>query len=411
MKIIHTADIHLGNVFHRHTRVAEHRHFFRWLLDTLRTEQPDALIIGGDVFDGPNPGAEVQRVFYDFLTEAALENPGMQVVVIAGNHDSGARLEASEELLRLHRIYVRGTIRRTPDGSPDFDHYILPLSPRGSDTAAVVCFALPFLRPSDYETGLNTAEGIRFYLRHMEQRLKKSDFRSLPTVLAAHFYANGAAVNENEHSERLVVGGQDMVEVGSMGKTYGYVALGHIHRAQTVGGCDNVRYSGSPLALSFGERDYRRSVTLVDIDARGRTEIHTLPYTPLCTLLSIPERGALDPEELLRRIAALPEAAEEEDPATFPYLELNVKISRPEPELRHRISEALKGKAVRFCRVTSAAARDEREKETALPNIDRKLERLAPIDIARNHYRDLYGQEMPQALIERFAEAESSIDK
>lgn len=90
MKIIHTADWHLGNVFHRHNRVAEHRHFFGWLRDTIVQQQPDALIVSGDIFDGPNPAAEVQRLFYDFLTHLSVEHPGMSIILIAGNHDSGA---------------------------------------------------------------------------------------------------------------------------------------------------------------------------------------------------------------------------------------------------------------------------------------------------------------------------------
>ena len=114
MKIIHTADWHLGNVFHRHHRVAEHRHFFGWLRDTIVAQQPDALIVSGDIFDGPNPSAEVQRLFYDFLTHLSVEHPGMSIVLIAGNHDSGARLEAGEELLRMHNIYVRGTVKANP---------------------------------------------------------------------------------------------------------------------------------------------------------------------------------------------------------------------------------------------------------------------------------------------------------
>ncbi len=206
----------------------------------------------------------------------------MSIVLIAGNHDSGARLEAGEELLRMHNIYVRGTVWKDAEGEPYFERMILPLAPRGSNTAEVVCFALPFLRPADYPTGLSVQEGIRHYLTNLDKRLKKTEFKRLPVMVAAHFYANGALIQEQEHSERLVVGGQDMVEVGAMGKNYAYVALGHIHRAQAVGDCANVRYAGSPLALSFSERDYKRSVQLVEIDEKGRVQATALPYSPLC---------------------------------------------------------------------------------------------------------------------------------
>ena len=157
MKIIHTADLHLGNVFHQHSRVEEHRHFFQWLLQTLREETPDALIISGDIFDTPNPSVEVQRLFFDFLTDCTDQNEGMQVVIIAGNHDSGARLETAEALLQQHNIYVRGTVHRTGD-SYDFERNILPLSTRHSSEAAVVCYALPFLRAIDYPHGMSVEE-------------------------------------------------------------------------------------------------------------------------------------------------------------------------------------------------------------------------------------------------------------
>ena len=198
MKIIHTADLHLGNVFHQHSRVAEHRHFFQWLLQTLSTEKPDALIISGDVFDSPNPSVEVQRLFFDFLTQCTSENEDMQVVVIAGNHDSGARIEAAEELLRQHNIYVRGTVQRKEDVY-DFERNILPLSPRDTSEAAVVCYALPFLRPMDYPHGMSVEEGIKYHLQQMDKWHKGSDFKKLPVVVAAHFYAVGAFVNEQEH--------------------------------------------------------------------------------------------------------------------------------------------------------------------------------------------------------------------
>ncbi|MCF0235373.1 MAG: exonuclease subunit SbcD, partial [Bacteroidaceae bacterium] len=95
MKIIHTADLHLGNVFHQHSRTAEHQHFLDWLRQTLTSEAADALIISGDVFDTHNPSAEAQRMLFDFLLQATEENEGLQIVVVAGNHDAGARLEAA----------------------------------------------------------------------------------------------------------------------------------------------------------------------------------------------------------------------------------------------------------------------------------------------------------------------------
>lgn len=412
MKIIHTADWHLGNVFHRHNRVAEHRHFFGWLRDTIVQQQPDALIVSGDIFDGPNPAAEVQRLFYDFLTHLSVEHPGMSIILIAGNHDSGARLEAGEELLRLHNIFVRGTVWKDAEGETYFERMILPLAPRGSDTAEVVCYALPFLRPADYPAGLSVQDGLRHYLTNLDKRLKKTAFKRLPVVVAAHFYAHGALIQAHEHSERLVVGGQDMVEIDTMGKAYAYVALGHIHRPQAVGNCANVRYAGSPLALSFSERDYKRTVNLVEIDTQGHVETTSLFYTPLCALVSLPERGALDPQEALSRLRSLPDAQPDDDREAYPYVEMNIRLAQPEPELRRRIGEIIEHKAVKFCRITTSTFREQSaQDDTQRPAVENSLHSQAPIDIAKQYYTARYGNEMPEALAERFNIAVNSIDK
>ena len=412
MKIIHTADWHLGNVFHRHNRVAEHRHFFGWLRDTIVQQQPDALIVSGDIFDGPNPAAEVQRLFYDFLTHLSVEHPGMSIVLIAGNHDSGARLEAGEELLRLHNIFVRGTVWKDAEGETYFERMILPLAPRGSDTAEVVCYALPFLRPADYPAGLSVQDGLRHYLTNLDKRLKKTAFKRLPVVVVAHFYAHGALIQAHEHSERLVVGGQDMVEIDTMGKAYAYVALGHIHRPQAVGNCANVRYAGSPLALSFSERDYKRAVNLVEIDTQGHVETTSLFYTPLCALISLPDRGALDPQEALSRLRSLPDAQPDDDREAYPYVEMNIRLAQPEPELRRRIGEIIEHKAVKFCRITTSTYREQSaQDDTQRPAVENSLHSQAPIDIAKQYYTARYGNEMPEALVERFNIAVNSIDK
>lgn len=412
MKIIHTADWHLGNVFHRHNRVAEHRHFFGWLRDTIVQQQPDALIVSGDIFDGPNPAAEVQRLFYDFLTHLSVEHPGMSIILIAGNHDSGARLEAGEELLRLHNIFVRGTVWKDAEGETYFERMILPLAPRGSDTAEVVCYALPFLRPADYPAGLSVQDGLRHYLTNLDKRLKKTAFKRLPVVVAAHFYAHGALIQAHEHSERLVVGGQDMVEIDTMGKAYAYVALGHIHRPQAVGNCANVRYAGSPLALSFSERDYKRAVNLVEIDPQGHVETTSLFYTPLCALVSLPDRGALDPQEALSRLRSLPDAQPDDDREAYPYVEMNIRLAQPEPELRRRIGEIIEHKAVKFCRITTSTYREQStQDDTQRPAVENSLHSQAPIDIAKQYYTARYGNEMPEALVERFNIAVNSIDK
>ena len=403
MKIIHTADWHLGNVFHRHHRVAEHRHFFGWLRDTIVAQQPDALIVSGDIFDGPNPSAEVQRLFYDFLTHLSVEHPGMSIVLIAGNHDSGARLEAGEELLRMHNIYVRGTVWRDAEGEPYFERMILPLTPRGSNTAEVVCFALPFLRPADYPTGLSVQEGIKHYLTNLDKRLKKTEFKRLPVMVAAHFYAHGALIQEQEHSERLVVGGQDRVDADIMGEGFSYVALGHIHKAQQVS--TNTYYAGSALPMSFSERFYHHGVEMVEIGEDGETVVSHLEYNPLRHLLTIPAKGSAVPATIMDEICKLPEREKKDNGEAWPYLELRVLEEQPEPNFLHEVTEALSTKAVLFCRMTRETPKTSSPTSETTGSIE-AIRNLTPMEMAQMVFDSRYGSEMPDSLRLRFEQAE-----
>ena len=287
MKFIHTADWHLGNKFHGHERTDEHRHFLDWLLGMLCQQQPDALLIAGDIFDTANPPAAAEQMLYDFFAEATRRLPGLQIVAIAGNHDSAPRLEAPAALLKPHNIYIRGTVPRTEHDQPDYDHFLLPLSTRHNSEAVCVCYALPFLRSCDYPAGMSAAEGLSLYFSNIRTPPRKSAFAGLPAICLAHFYATGAEICAEEHSERLVVGGQDCVPAEVLGKGIAYAALGHIHKAQSVGE-GAAYYPGSPIPLSFSEKYYRRGVNLVEISAEGETTVTRLDYTPLRQVVTIP---------------------------------------------------------------------------------------------------------------------------
>ncbi len=406
MKILHTADWHLGNVFHGHHRQDEHRHFLDWLLTTLRIQQPDALIIAGDVFDSANPPASAERQFYDFLMEAEAAVSGLQIVVTAGNHDSAGRLEAPAEMLRRHNVFVRSLIYRHPEtDEPEFDHYLLPLSSRTGEVAEVVCFALPYLRPSDYPTGLSVQEGIAWYLDHFCRRLRKSDFRGLPVVVAAHFYAAGAEIVEGEHSERLVVGGQDCVEAGRVDCGAAYTALGHIHKAQRVSGvASEMHYAGSALPMSFSERRYRHGVQCVEIDAEGQTHVSRLDYQPLRSLVSIPSQGAATPQAVFDAIAALPRREKGDAGNDWPYLEIRVLETQPQPGLMHEVAEALADRAVRFCRMVRELPAASASTSDSIKSLD-SLRALSPLEMAHRVFSSRYGEQMPQEMERRFKEA------
>jgi len=405
MKILHTADWHLGNSFHGHDRTEEHRYFLDWLLGVLRDRLPDVLVVAGDVFDSANPSAASERMLYDFLSEAVGQVPGLQVVLTAGNHDSAGRLEAPATLLKAHNIYVRGTVHRTAEGQPDFDYYLLPLSRRTDSEAEVVCIALPYLRSCDYPAGLSTEEGLRYYYENCLRRLRKSDFKGLPVISAAHFYAAGAEVCSGEHSERLVAGGQDCVSADVAGRDVCYVALGHIHKAQRVGGSGAVHYAGSALPLSFSEKHYRHGAQWVEIDAEGGVSVSRLTYEPLRRLVSVPESGAASPQEVLAALESLPRRGKDDDGAAWPYLEIRVLEQQPEPSFVNEVNRALEDRAVRLCRIVrelpaSETQRDERSIEL--------LRRITPLEMAQYAYENRYRAPLPPELEARFRRAEAA---
>lgn len=410
MKIIHTADWHLGNTFHGHNRTDEHAHFLAWLLDTLEQQMPDALIISGDVFDSANPPAAAERQLYDFLLEATRRVEGLQIVLTAGNHDSAGRLEAPAELLRLHNIYVRGVSRRNEaTGEPDFDHYLLPLSRRTDAEAQIVCLAVPYLRPADYPAGFTTTEGIAWFLDNLIRRLRKSPFKGLPVITAAHFYATGAEVCDNEHSERLVVGGQDCVEARKVDCGAAYTALGHIHKAQRVGNTrSEMHYAGSALPMSFSERHYRHGVQWIEINEYGKATVKRLCHTPLRGLISIPERGSATPEEVFAAIAALPKREKHYDSDTLPYLEIRVEERQPQPSLMHEVAQALEERAVHFCRMVREVPQENDKAQKENESL-KTLRSILPKEMARRIFENRYHAEMTEEMLKRFLQAEEAV--
>ena len=411
MKILHTADWHLGNTFHGHSRLDEHRHFLKWLLQTLREKQPDALLVTGDVFDSANPSAAAEELLYDFLLRATLEVPGLQIVLTAGNHDSAGRLEAPAALLKTHNIYVRGTIHYTTKGEPDFDYYLLPLADRQTGQASCVCMALPYLRGGDYPAGMTPEEGLRFFFSQLHARLRKSNYKGLPIVVAAHFYAAGADICKDEHSERLVVGGQDCVEADVVGQNVSYAALGHIHKAQQVRGGEATYYAGSALPMSFSELNYKHGVQFVDIDPQGEALVEFVEYAPLRGLVTIPAKGrAVSADALFDCINNLPKRDKKNtDSLTWPYLEIHVEEAQPQPTLMHDVMEALQDRAVHFCRMLRVRPENKKgdsANDVNTPSAD-TLANINPLELARRNFEARFNSEMPEELVTRFKQAEA----
>ena len=402
IRILHTADWHLGQTFFGYDRTQEHEHFLDWLAGVLTKNKIDVLIVAGDVFDVSNPSAASQRMFYRFIHRVTTENPRLQLVVVAGNHDSAARLESPLPLLQEMRTEIKGIVRKQ-NGKIDYEHLLVELKNAAGEVEAL-CLAVPFLRQGDYpvvETEGNPyAEGVKeLYARLLKYALKKrTDGQAL--VAVGHLLATGSEIAEKDHSERIIIGGLESVPPESFPEQIVYTALGHIHKAQRVSGRENIRYAGSPLPMSFAEKHYHHGVVKVTLDEGWAVEIEKLEYTPLVRLLSIPATEAAAPDEVLDELRGL-ELPEDEP---MPYLEVKVKLSEPEPMLRQQVEEILEGKPVRLARIVSfyrQAAEGSVEEEVLTAG----LQEMNPLQIVKATFENGYQTEMPEELVNLFQEA------
>jgi exonuclease SbcD len=322
-----------------------------------------------------------------------MENPDLQIIIIAGNHDSAARLEAPNPLLESMNVSVRGIIKRTDEGEIDFSHLIIPLRKGG------YCLAVPYLRQGDYPDAGTYAQGVqKMYETLYEQVKDKNEL----VIAMGHLQATGSEISENDRSERTIIGGLECISPDSFAQGIAYTALGHLHRVQRVSGRENVRYAGAPLPMSFAERNNKQGITFVEIS--DSLKIERIEFEAPVKLLSIPAKPA-SLDEALDEIAALPEGEINE---ASPYLEIKILVTEPEPSLRHRIEEALQTKSVRLARV--AAVIPKRETETQTISYE-QLQTINPMDIATDIYRRRFGgEDMPEKMKTLLQEVISQIN-
>ncbi|MDD5581050.1 MAG: exonuclease subunit SbcD [Methylobacter sp.] len=267
LSLFHTADWHLGHYLHGVSRQFEHQRFLDWLLGELLSKQADALIVAGDIFDSANPSAAAQARFYEFLVKTRTRQPDLDVILIGGNHDSASRLDAPSPILNALGVKIVGGLMRDDQGGIDWDRLIVPLTNKSGEITAW-CGAMPFLRNADLPAGEQGSDsliaGVTMLYAELIAQLQKKSTPGESLILTGHCYmVNGCL---SELSERKILGGnQHALPVELFPDNIAYVALGHLHLAQRVGLNEHIRYSGSPIPLSFDEAGYTHQVVQVDI--------------------------------------------------------------------------------------------------------------------------------------------------
>ena len=352
VRFLHTSDWHLGQFFYNHSRQYEHEQFLAWLLEQIKEKQPHALLIAGDIFDVINPASAAQKQLYQFLADAHDIAPHMQTLMIAGNHDSGYRIEQVEPLLEKYNAKTVGVIHKNADSQVDLDRLLVPIYDENQQTIAW-CLTLPFLRPAEI-TGFNdqtanSQNAIAYLHQQLISEAKKRKTADQALILMSHAHMQGGETSDSERP--IIIGNEEALSTALFDEVIDYVALGHLHKPQKVGQ-ENIRYSGSPIPLSFSEINYKHQVVEVSIDPTQNDESR-FQFEPIYIPRSVQLhkiKGELN--EVFAQLKAL--ATGEIDNIDYrEYVDIEYHtLTPPQPNLRQQFEDALPKNRYRLVRIS-----------------------------------------------------------
>ena len=288
MKILHTSDWHLGQSFFTQSRKYEHQCFLTWLLDLIAREQIDALIVAGDIFDTGAPPSYAREMYNQFVVD--IQQRGCRLVVLGGNHDSVAMLNESKPLLARLNTYVIAST------GLELDEQVVELPAREGNPGAVLC-AVPYIRPRDVlqsqagDSGTDKRQALGGAIKAHYASLyalavakRKAAGGELPIIATGHLTAVGATTSESTRD--IYIGTLEAFAADGFPPA-DYIALGHIHRPQIVAKSEHIRYSGSPIYLSFDELNSSKQVVIVEFDGAERKSITPVDipvFQPMTTI-------------------------------------------------------------------------------------------------------------------------------
>lgn len=394
MRLLHTADWHLGHHLHGHDRSFEQGCFLDWLSELIRVRQIDGLLVAGDVFDTANPSAASWQLFYRFLARLRAEVPHLNVVVIGGNHDSPSKLDAPHELLKAFELHLVGAISRHADGALDVERLIVPLKDK-QGTIQAWCAAVPYLRSADLrweeqdEEGDRLVAGVRALYREVLAAIEARRTPEQAVIALGHAYLVKGELSQL--SERKVLGGNQHALPLDIFTGADHVALGHLHLAQSP--APHIHYSGSPLPLSLAEADYHHQVLELALQGAEVTLLARHAVPRVVDMLRLPAEAApLD--EVVAQLHAL--NLPEQPTAQRPYLEVRLLLDKPEARVREKILAALADKPLRLARISTQYT--GHGQAMADSQAHRQLDELTPEQVFRLCYARQHASEPSQEL-------------
>ena len=398
MKIIHTSDWHIGQTLYQYSRDEEHKYFFNQLKDIILEEKPDALVVSGDIFHSATPTVLSQRLYYHTLVELSRLYDDLQIIVTAGNHDSPSRLEAPCELWEAFNVKVIGNLdfyKEADENGLTYDASKIQIPIKRNDEIVGWVLAVPFLNAGNYPS-LEENDGysnrvFAFYdnLKYnLKLNLQYSDNHSV--IAMGHLMVSGA----NSNAYNKMIGGLESVDVESVTqlKDIDYWALGHVHRPQDLS--ENMRYSGSPFALTFNE-DYVHSVSVVTIENHN-VDIKIREIKPLIPILDFPFKpqsyeDAISIDDLFLKID---EVLDNES-----YVRLHVKSEMPLSDVVNaKIVDMFENRKAKYCGIqVYLPVQNVEQSDNIIRTLD-DFKAISPYELGCSVYQKKNNVEMPDEM-------------
>jgi exonuclease SbcD len=376
MKILHTSDWHLGHVLYGHDRTNEQQNMLDQMVKIVEEQKPDVFLLCGDVFHTSQPSNAIQTILSEALVSIHKANPEMVIVMTAGNHDSGTKHEIFRTPWRALNVYAIGQLEKE-----NIDEHIIEVPGTG------YVIAIPYVNER------NLPEG---FFQQLLDKTAAMNTEGLPVVMTAHTTVKGCDFLGHDQGTEYVVGGIDSIDLEQLGDGYDYLALGHIHHGQFIhSGKHNVRYSGTPLSISFDEI-FSHSVSMVEIDKHGETptvtEIEINNPRPLVTL---PSEGLASWETAKELLNKFPD----DIPA---YIRLNVEIDDFLPvEAQAEATSLVKEKQCHVCHINAKRKTIDQTEAKVLTVQEFQAEQ--PIEIAKQ-YANYEGINFDEEMTDMFNE-------
>jgi exonuclease SbcD len=362
MKILHTSDWHLGHTLYNYDRTEEQMAMLLQMVNIVKEEQPDVFLLCGDVYHTSQPSAAVQTMFTNALVQIRDANPGMTIVITAGNHDSGSKHDIFRTPWKALKVYTVGCI----DASQK-EELVVEVPGKG------YVIAVPYVNERNMPKGL---------FQELIDIVGEKNAYNLPVVMMAHTTVRGCDFAGHDNASEYTVGGIDSYDLDEMGSGYDYLALGHIHHGQFIhSGKHNVRYCGSPIPVSFDEM-YKHSVSIVEVAKHGEKptikEIEINPHRPLVTL---PIEGVATWEDAKDLLKNYPNDIDA-------YIRLNVEVDDFLPADANAEAQMIcEEKKCKFCVINSRRLNKNRTEARIMSVQEFKAE--DPIGIAQRYAQDM----------------------